>query len=301
MAKMTPAFHFSRHNLWLVQLLIKWMPAAKPPADILVENTYIEGAEGQQKIRLRIYKPASNPAPTPVLIWLHGGGFIMGKPEMDDRRNMETVCETGIVIVSVDYRLAPRHPFPAGLEDSYAVLQWVGSHAQQLGVDEERIAVGGVSAGGGLAAALAQLALDRQEIAPIFQLLVYPMLDDRTVLRTEIDDSLNSTWTQKSNCYGWESYLGQHCGSTDVPAYAVPGRRADLSGLPPAWIGVGTLDVFHDEDLDYAQRLQECGIACETQVVPGAFHGFDVVNPRAAVVKTFQNAQITALKKHLFV
>ncbi len=301
MAKMTPAFSFTRHNLWLVHLLIKMIPSSRPPAKILVENTFIAGADGQSKIRLRIYKPVPNSAPTPVLIWFHGGGYIMGKPEMDDRRSMETVHETGISVVSVDYRLAPRLPFPAGLEDSYAALKWVGSHAQQLGVDVNRIAVGGVSAGGGLAAALTQLALDRQEITPVFQLLVYPMLDDRTVLRTEIDDSLNNTWTQKSNRFGWESYLGRSCvGAADVPKYAAPARREDLCGLPPAWIGVGTLDVFHDEDLTYAQRLQACGIACETCVIPGAFHGFDVVNPQAPVVLSFRKSQNDVLRKYLY-
>ena len=301
MAKMTPAFSFTRRNLWLVHLLIKMIPSSRPPAKILVENTFIAGADGQSKIRLRIYKPAPNSAPTPVLIWLHGGGYIMGKPEMDDRRSLETVRETGISVVSVDYRLAPGHPFPAGLEDSYAALKWVAMHAQQLGVDASRIAVGGVSAGGGLAAALTQLALDRQEITPVFQLLVYPMLDDRTVLRTEIDDSLNNTWTQKSNRFGWESYLGRsYVGAADVPKYAAPARREDLCGLPPAWIGVGTLDVFHDEDLTYAQRLQANGIACETCVIPGAFHGFDVVNPQAPVVLSFRKSQNDVLWKYLY-
>jgi acetyl esterase/lipase len=231
---------------------------------------------------------------------MHGGGYIMGKPEMDDRRCMQTVLATGITIVSVDYRYAPKAPFPAGLEDCFTALHWVFTHARQLSLDASRIAVGGVSAGGGLAAALAQLALDRQEIMPVFQLLVYPMLDDRTVLRGTIDDSHNSTWTQKSNRFGWESYLGGPCGAADVPAYAVPARRENLRGLPPAWIGVGTLDVFHDEDLVYAQRLRDCGISCETQIVPGAFHGFDVINPQAPVVQAFQKSQQDALKKYLF-
>jgi acetyl esterase/lipase len=151
-----------------------------------------------------------------------------------------------------------------------------------------------------LAAALAQIAHDRQEIKPIFQLLVYPMLDDRTVLRVDIDDSNNITWNQKSNRFGWESYLGKKCGAEDVPDYAVPARRADLSGLPRAWIGVGTVDIFHAEDAAYAQRLNECGVKCELHTVPGAFHGFDVFDPQVPIVRDFRKAQILALKECLY-
>ncbi len=299
-AKMSPTFSFSNTNLWFIHLLMNLIPTPKTPDDILVENIFIHGQADQTKLRVRIYKPKSITAPTPVLIWLHGGGYVMGKPEMDDRSCAAFVRELGISIVSVDYRYAPKHPFPAGLEDSYSALKWVAAHAQQLGVDAKRIAIGGVSAGGGLAAALVQLAHDRQEIQPVFQLLVYPMLDDRTVLRIEIDDSNNVTWSQKSNRFGWESYLGRECGADDVPAYSVPARREDLTGLPQAWIGVGTLDIFHDEAVAYAQRLKESGIECEMIVVPGAFHGFDVFDPQLPIVQAFRKSQISALKKSLF-
>jgi len=200
----------------------------------------------------------------------------------------------------VDYRLGPKHPFPAGLDDCYSTLKWVNAHAEELNIDPNRIAVGGNSAGSGLAAALAQLAHDRKEIEIAFQLLIYPMLDDRTVLRTEIDDRNNITWNHESNRFGWESYLGQPCGTDNVPAYSVPARRADLTGLPPAWIGVGALDIFHDEDVAYAKRLKECGIECELKVIPGAFHGFDVFDPQLPIVQDFRRSQIAALKKYLF-
>jgi len=299
-AKMSPKFNFSKKNLWLINLLMDLTPSTKTPEDILVENVSIPGQADRTKIRLRIYKPKSIAAPTPVLIWMHGGGYVMGKPEQDDGSCAQYVRELGITVVSVDYRCAPKYPFPAGLEDSYSALKWVASHSQQLGVDAKRIAIGGASAGGGLAAALVQLAHDRQEVKSIFQLLVYPMLDDRTVLRTDIDDSNNVTWSQKSNRFGWESYLGKECGAEDVPAYSVPARRKDLSSLPPAWIGVGSLDVFHDEDIAYAQRLKECGIECEIDIIPGAFHGFDVFNPQVPIVQDFRRAQISTLKKRLF-
>ncbi|MGC1377623.1 MAG: alpha/beta hydrolase [Anaerolineales bacterium] len=295
-AKKSPKFNFNKKNLWLINLLMPLMPSPKTPEDILVENISIPRQADQTKIRLRIYKPKSIAAPTPVLIWMHGGGYVVGRPEQDDGGCTQYVHELGITVVSVDYRCAPKYPFPAGLEDSYAVLEWVASHSQQLGVDAKRIAIGGASAGGGLAAALVQLAHDRQKTKPIFQLLVYPMLDDRTVLRADIDDSNNVTWSQKSNRFGWESYLGKECGAEDVPAYSVPARRKDLSGLPPAWISVGSLDIFHDEDVAYAQRLKECGIACEIDVIPGAFHGFDVFDPLVPIIQDFRRAQISALK-----
>jgi acetyl esterase/lipase len=299
-ASKSPKFIFSHKNLWLIKLVMNLTPAPKAPEDLLVENIFVTGQDERTKIRLRIYKPKSSPTPTPVLIWLHGGGYVMGKPEMDDFRCAQYARELGIRIVSVDYRYAPKHPFPIGLEDSYAALKWVAAHAQQLGIDAKRIAIGGASAGGGLAAALVQLAYDRQEIQPIFQLLVYPMLDDKTVLRADIDDSNNFPWTQESNRFGWESYLGKKCGADDVPAYSVPARRDDLSGLPPAWIGVGTLDVFYNEDVAYAQKLKNCDVECDIHIAPDAFHGFDVFDSKLSIVKEFQKSQISALKKYLF-
>ena len=297
--KMSPKFTFNKTNIWFINLLMRLMPSSKTPEDILVENVFIPSQDDRTKIRLRIYKSASSSTPTPALLWMHGGGYLIGRPEQDDAICIQYVRELSITVVSVDYRLTPKHPFPAGLDDCYTALKWIKAHAQELHIDPNRIAVGGNSAGSGLAAALAQLALDRKETGIAFQLLIYPMLDDRTVLRTDIDDSNNVTWNHKSNRFGWASYLGQECGAEDVPAYSVPARRADLSGLPPAWIGVGTLDIFHDEDVEYAQRLKGCGIECELDIVSGAFHGFDVFDPSVPIVQDFRKAQIAALKKYL--
>jgi acetyl esterase/lipase len=298
--KKTPKFIFDKTSIWLVDKLMRLMPSPKALEGINVENVFIPSRDGQTRVRLRLYKPKSISAPTPVLVWMHGGGYLIGTPEQDDRSCAQYVSELNITVVSVDYRLAPKHPFPAGLDDCYAALKWVASQAQELNLDTNRIAIGGASAGGGLAAALVQLAHDQKEIKPVFQLLVYPMLDDRTVLRADIDDSDNITWSQKNNRFGWESYLGKECGAEDVPAYSVSARREDLSGLPPAWIGVGSLDIFHDEDLAYAQRLKECGIECEVEVVSGAFHGFDVFEPAMPIVQAFRKSQIASLKKYLF-
>ncbi len=277
-------------KLWLIRLAMRFMRVPKVPAGILVENRHIPG----RKLRLRCYRPRAATAPIPALLWIHGGGYVIGRPELDELVCARYAQELGIAVVSVDYRLAPGRPFPAGLEDCHAALTWVHDYAAELGVDRRRIAIGGASAGGGLAAALVQMIHDQSEITPVCQLLVYPMLDDRSSLGAA---SEHIAWNRASNRFGWRSYLGK---TEPTQAYAVPARRADLSGLPPAWIGVGTLDLFHDEDVAYAQRLRASGVDCETLIVPGAFHGFDVFTPDAPVVEAFRAAQIAALRKHLF-
>ncbi len=297
--KQSPSIHYSSKTLWLIRLLISSMPAPKAPEDMSIKNIKIDNRDGNAKIRLRIYQPVNPASATPVLIWMHGGGYIIGKPEMEDTVCIPFVRELGISIVSVDYRLAPKHPFPAGLEDCYSALIWAKQNSEAFGFDASRIAVGGTSAGAGLAAALAQLAHDRKEATPVFQLLTYPMLDDRTALHRDIDDSNSPTWSQKSNRFGWESYLGEHYGADEILAYSVPARREDLTGLPPAWIGVGTLDVFYEEDMMYAQRMKEAGIECDLNVVEGAFHGFDVIDQHLSIVQEFRKSQIDALKKYL--
>ena len=175
-------------------------------------------------------------------------------------------------------------------------MKGLHANAAALGVDPERIAVGGNSAGGGLAAGLALLAHDRREVPVRFQLLVYPMLDDRTVTRADVDASALRVWSVESNRYGWTSYLGQAPGGDAVSPYAAPARRGELVGLPPAWIGVGTLDLFHDEDVAYAGKLEAAGVACALTVIPGAYHGFDVMAPKARVSRAFRDAQLQALR-----
>jgi acetyl esterase/lipase len=299
-AGMIPKFSFSSKNLKILRSLDHLQWVRKAPKDIFIENIFIPCPDHQTLIRLRIYRSKSIASSAPALIWLHGGGYIFGKPEQDDSCCIQYTRELGIVIVSVDYRYAPEHPFPAPLEDAYSALKWVGSHFDELGIDANRIAIGGASAGGGLAAALVQLVYDRAEISPIFQLLVYPMLDDRTCLCSEIIGYNSMVWTQASNRFGWESYLDQAYGAAELPAYSVPARRENLTGLPPAWIGVGTLDLFHDEDVAYARRLEEQGVACELVVIPGAFHGFDLAGQRLRVVRDFRQSQIAALRRNLF-
>lgn len=246
------------------------------------------------EVAVRVHRPANIDGDVPGLVWVHGGGYVMGTAAQDDRLCRHFAKHVGMVVASVDYRLAPEHKFPVPLEDCYAALDWL---ARQPGVDGERIAVGGGSAGGGLAAALALLARDRGEHRLAFQLLVYPMLDDRTANRSDVDERGFRLWNNKSNRFGWEAYTGEPPGSPGLSAPAVPARAgmAELAGLPPAWIGVGTLDLFHDEDVAYAARLRDAGVPCELQVVEGAFHGFDTVRPKSAVSEAFRAAQTKAL------
>jgi acetyl esterase/lipase len=246
-------------------------------------------------VRLRIYRPANLDRPAPALYSMHGGGFIIGSPEMEEANSIDFVRQLGISVVSVDYRLAPQHTAPAAVEDAYTGLLWTFANAASRHIDPRRIAIGGASAGGGLAAALALYAHDQGEVAPMFQFLVYPMLDDRTTLRPHSEMKNARIWKPKDNLYAWSAYLGTKPGGPDVSEYAAPARRADLNGLPPAWIGVGSLDVFHDEDVAYAQRLNAVGVPCELIVVPGAFHGFEIF-AKTNVVKQFNDAKIRALR-----
>lgn len=240
-------------------------------------------------VGVRLYRPANGVEPGAALLWIHGGGYVFGSAQQDDRICRRFSEKLGVTVASVEYRLAPEHPYPYGLEDCYAALSWLfGLPA----VDPGRVAIGGASAGGGLAAALALLARDRGEIAPAFQLLVYPMLDDRSAATPASPH--HRLWDPRANRFGWAAYLG----AAD-PSVAVPARRADLSGLAPAWIGVGTHDLFHDENLAYAARLTEAGVSCQVDLVPGAFHGFDLVAPKAPVSRQFFAMQCDALRTAL--
>lgn len=296
--KAFPRFNTNRWNIFLGRWILKsLMPPAKIPADVELSLTRIPGRDGGAQIPLRIYKPRLLSPGAPLLLWMHGGGYVGGVAAMDDANLCGYVQALGLVIVSVDYRLAPEHPFPTPLEDCYSALQWTHAHAAELGGDPARLAIGGNSAGGGLAASLAQLARDRAEVPLVFQLLVYPMLDDRTVLKKDVPHEELLIWTPGSNRFGWGSYLGQPGGGEQVPPYAVPARREDLGGLPPAWIGVGDVDLFHEEDQVYAHRLKQAGVPCDLLVVPGAFHGFDTRDFANPLVASFRQAQIDALRQ----
>lgn len=275
--------------------LSRSMPARPGPiADgVVVTDRMVPGRDGSS-IRVWVHEATrADDAPIAAYLHIHGGGFVLGDPVSSHERCSTIAAELGVRVVSVDYRLAPEHPFPAALDDCVDVLRWMIETAAAEGVDAARIAVGGESAGGGLAACTAQAATDLG-LPLAFQLLVYPMLDDRT--RRRVDDRGRYVWSAASNRYGWRSYLG---GIDPSAPYAVGARRADLSGLPPAWIGVGTLDLFHAEDLAYAERLRAAGVDVEVVEVPGAYHGFDAMTPSAPGVQTFELAMREALRAGL--
>ena len=272
------------------------MPPLPAPEPQPVER-HIPGPPGAPEVRLWIVDPAPSQKNKPLLLHMHGGGFIMNDPMwMPLLQGIATDCHC--VVVSVDYRLAPETHYPGSLDDNYAALKWVHAHAAELGIDRSRIAVGGESAGGGHAANLAIHARDRNEIPIVFQLLIYPQLDDRTGSTRAVPPAIGHfIWTASANRLAWSSLLGVPAGSSRVPAAAVPARVANVAGLPPAWIGVGSIDLFVDEDMEYARRLVNAGVATELLVEPGAFHGFDVLVPNAEVSKQFSASWKNALRK----
>ncbi|WOX15176.1 alpha/beta hydrolase [Streptomyces sp. N50] len=233
---------------------------------------------------LRVYTPAGGGSGA-ALLWVHGGGYVIGDVVQDNAFCALTARESDIVVVSANYRLAPEHPFPAALDDLSAAWRRVRESAGSLGVDPARVAVGGASAGAGLAACLAQRLYDAGGIPPVGQWLFSPMLDDRTAARRELDGVRHRVWHNAANRTGWAAYLGTGPGASLVPDHAVAARRADLGGLPPAWIGVGDIDLFADECRTYADRLRDAGVDCAFDLVPGAPHGFETWAPGTRIAR----------------
>lgn len=239
---------------------------------------------GDPEVPVRVHRAKEFDGVLPCVYSMHGGGYVIGTYAMDDPLFDDWCPKLGFVGVSIDYRLAPETPYPGPLEDCYRGLRWVHEHADELGVDPDRIGVMGVSAGAGLAAALCLLARDRGEVPVAFQLLDSPMLDDRQVTPSSRQDGL-PVWSRSSNTFGWQSYLGDLYGREDVPPTAAPARAVDLTGLPPAFVSVGAVDGFRDEDVDYAVRLNQAGVPAELHVYPGACHGFFHLAPDARLTQ----------------
>jgi triacylglycerol lipase len=253
--------------------------AAPTPPNPLVTRTdqTISGVDGRPDVRVRWYRPAGRDArsPLPCLMWLHGGAYIMGTLDENDDRLDRMVIELGCAVVSVDWRLAPEHPYPEGLDDAEAVWRRLVEDPAAYSVDPGRLAVGGASAGAGLAAALCLRLRDNGHAQPVLQLLIYPMLDDRELtpsIRASEDPGHWGLWHLRANRLSWAAYLGGLAGD-DVPATAAPARATDLSGLAPAYLGIGDVDAFLDENLDYAARLSRAGVPVELHVYPGVIHG----------------------------
>ena len=247
---------------------------------------------------LRIYRPAGDLSGAGML-WIHGGGYVIGSNSMNDQDCSRYARDLKIVVISAGYRLAPEYPFPCALDDCFEAWQWLQSNARDLGIASDRIVISGQSAGGGLAAGLAQRILDEGGIQPAGQALFYPMIDDRTAARRELDAINHRVWNNKNNRFGWASYLGHSPGMSEVAQYAVPARRDNLSGLPATWIGVGDLDLFYEENRLYAPRLSEAGVSCQLKVVTGAPHYFEALVPNAPISQEFMESYYQFLREVL--
>jgi triacylglycerol lipase len=258
---------------------------------------HITGPDGND-ILLMVHTPRVASGPLPAVLHMHGGGYVIGSAPMSMMSNQRTAADAGCVVVSVDYRLAPETRHPGPVEDCWAGLRWLHDKAVVLGVDPTGVAVMGESAGGGLAAGLALLARDRGGSAIAHQHLIYPAIDDRTGLGDPNPYVGEFVWTPESNRFGWSSLLGPEAGGEAVDAYGAAARATDLSGLPSTYIAVGALDLFVDEDIDYARRLIRAGVPTELHVYPGAFHGFDIA-VEATVTKTAYRNSLAALRRAL--
>lgn len=265
-----------------------------------VEELRVPGAPGAPEVTLVSARPAGITRPLPLLYYMHGGGMIMGNAgSVLPQVLRDWALPLELAVLSVEYRTAPQTPYPGAVEDCYAGYVWAVEHAERLGVDADRVVVGGKSAGGGLAAALALLARDRGAPAPIGQLLLCPMLDDRgeTFSSHQLADAV--IWNRTSNTTAWHALLGDRYGAADLPSYAAPARAEDLSGLPPAYIDVGSAELYRDEDVAYADAIWRAGGEAELHVWPGAFHGFDTFAPDAVLTQDARAARLHWLRRVL--
>ncbi|HLN17507.1 MAG TPA: alpha/beta hydrolase [Acidimicrobiales bacterium] len=267
------------------------------PARATTRDFTIPSKEGHD-IRVRLYEPVERDGTAPGLAYFHGGAFVLGDLEVEHGKCLRHAADGGAVVLSVDYRLAPEHPYPAGLEDCYTGLVWLADHAEELGVDPARLAVGGSSAGGNLAAAVALLARDRGGPPLAFQLLIYPVTDDRTGNYPSMAEFAElAGWNGLASRDMWDHYLGPE--PREVSAYAAPARAEDLRGLPPAFVITAEFDPLRDEGMAYAIALQQAGVPTELHHVPGVPHGFDLLLPEAAVSRRAIDEQVAVLRRHL--
>ncbi|GAA4706616.1 alpha/beta hydrolase [Pseudonocardia yuanmonensis] len=265
---------------------------------VTVTEVRVPGPEGAPDVPLRIYRPDVPAGPVGIYD-VHGGGFIMGDLDGSHAANVAIARSVGAVLVTVDYRLAPEHRFPAGLEDCYAGLVWFAEHAEEYGVDPDRIAIHGISAGGGLCAALALLARDRGGPAIAFQYLGVPEVDDR--LETPSMRAFTDTpiWNRPNAVVSWDSYLGEGVrGTNEVSPYAAPARATDLAGLPPAYVSVMAFDPLRDEGIAYALALQAAGVPVELHLFPGTFHGSSLIED-ATISKREAAERVAVLRQAL--
>jgi triacylglycerol lipase len=298
-----PPLALDRETLPRVRRMLSQPRPGAPESESQTTSTVIDiaGPPDAPPVRVWCYRPVDAASQLPALLHMHGGGYVLGTAASCEAGNRELAAELDCAVFSVDYRLAPETPYPGPLEDCYAA-QWLHTHTEELRIDASRIGVKGESAGAGLAAALALLARDRGKLPVAFQHLIYPMLDDRTGAAGSTANNAfvgRFVWTAEQNRFGWSCLLGAAPGGSHVSPYAAPARATDLAGLPPAFIAVGALDLFLEEDLDYAQRLARAGVPVELHVYPGAFHGFDMPPHTSRVAQAAVRHSREALRKAL--
>ncbi|HEX5587741.1 MAG TPA: alpha/beta hydrolase [Acidimicrobiia bacterium] len=292
-----PAVDTAEQLAAMVRQLPRVVDDSPPPEGVEREERAIPGERGDPDVAIRIFRPTvAPPAPVPAYLWIHGGGYVAGSHDQNQAPLDALVADLGCVAVSVEYRLAPETPYPGPLDDCWSALSYMVDNASDLGIDPARVAIGGASAGGGLAAALALLARDRG-VPLTHQHLIYPMIDDRQV--TASSQWIVPVWNRDVNRCGWMAYLGDLYGHDHVPAYAAPARAEDLAGLPPAYVHVGTLDGFLHEDVEYAARLLAAGVPTELHVFPGCPHGFDSLAGASSLAREANEIAARALAKVL--
>lgn len=281
LAAQMPLVDFTRETLPAIRTAIadRLTAGDAPQMDgVTCSERQIQGPDGAP-LRLLHYQPSDRPrTPMPAILHIHGGGFILGLPEMNHATNVMLARDLRCHVVSVDYRLAPEHPYPAALDDCTAALDWLCDKARGIGVDPARIGIKGESSGGGIAAALALRERDRGNNRIAFQHLIYPMLDDRTGTTAPIPDFAGTVgWNAANNRFAWNCLLGQgrKPGDTGISPYMAPAREERLVGLPPTYLSIGTLDLFFSENLAFAGALRDAGVPVDLNVYAGAFHGFE--------------------------
>lgn len=263
--------------------------------NVVQEDRTIPGPKGEPDISVRITRPKNADAELPGVYFIHGGGMVLGDVDGENVGATTISEQVNCVVVSVEYRLAPENPYPAPVEDCYAGLVWMAQHAAELGIDSTRIALYGGSAGGGLVLAIALLARDRKGPTVAFQMPIYPMIDDRNETASSHEISDVGIWDRSANIEAWEWYLG----GNDADEYAAPARAQDLSGLPPTFIDVGTVDMFRDEDIAFANRLMQAGVPTELHINPGSYHASEIFAPEAQLSQRVWAMRLDALRRAL--
>ena len=277
-----------------VAALLAAMPVP-PNENVTIKQRTVPGPDGAPDISVRIHRPVNATGTLPGVYYIHGGGMVLGTAESEDA-SASRICEqVGAVVVSVEYRLAPEHPHPAPLDDCYAGLVWTAKNAGELGIDPERLALYGASAGGGLVLATALTARDRGYPTLAFQMPIYPMIDDRNETPSSHEITDIGIWDRDGNLEAWNWYLG----GAGADQYAAPARAEDLSGLPPTFIDVGTVDLFRDEDIAFAQRLMQAGVPTEFHTSVGSYHASETFAPEAPLSQRIWALRIDALRRAL--